>query len=74
MILNTIAKIKAHQFVGNAMSDARAFADIDSFVRNNENQIADRAEVLRIMFDKGMGLGRYEHRNDSQVLSDYFAD
>lgn len=70
----SLAEIAAHQFVGNHASDAEAFDAIQVFVADEKNSIADRAEALRIMSDKGMGCGRMEDESDEYVVVAYVCD
>lgn len=71
MKFNTITQIAAHQFIGNHASDHLAFMAIDEFVQNEQNSLADRAEAIRIMSDKGMGCGRDEWLSDAAIVADY---
>ena len=50
-----IETIRAHEWCGNAHSDAAAFASIQEFVRSNA-PLAERAAAVRIMAHRGMGL------------------
>jgi len=68
---NTLADVRAYQWVGNAWSDGPAFMAVDAFVQNVNNSIADRAEALRIMSDIGMGCGREEELSNEEIVSDY---
>ena len=73
-MLTTIEAIRAHQFVGNAMSDAAAFDAIDAFARNRAHPLAVRAEALRIVMHKGMGLSgpdACDHWSDRELV-DHF--
>lgn len=54
--MTTISAIRAHQFVGNAHSDSLVFDAIDMFAADENNSVPERAEALRIMAKKGMGL------------------
>ncbi len=71
MKFTTIEQIKAHLWVGNAMFDAEAFQAVDIFVHDLSNSESDRAEALRDMGDREMGLDREEHKPDSQILYEY---
>ena len=70
-MLQTLQQIQNHQFIGNFGSDSQAFQDIDTFALNTDNPLSERAEVLRIMTDKGMGCGRDEQMSDSEIVQDY---
>ena len=72
MKFKNIKEIQAHTFAGNAFSDRDAFEAIHQFVINGNNSVADRAEALRVMTDKGMGLGRDEETSDEDSLVAYF--
>ena len=67
----TLTQIQNHTFIGNYHSDAQIFEDIDTFALNTSNPISERAEVLRILTDKGMGCGRDEQMSDSEIVQDY---
>ncbi len=54
--MTTISAIRTHQFVGNAHSDSLAFDAIDRYAADVDHTISERAEALRIMAHKGMGL------------------
>lgn len=69
IVFTTIEQIQAHQFVGNHFSDRQAFEAIDRFVMNERNSIADRAEALRVITDKGMGCGREECMSDHELVA-----
>lgn len=56
----TIESIRSWEFVGNAHFDGPAFSDIDKFASSSANSVKDRAEALRIMGQKGMGLSASE--------------
>lgn len=68
------ATISAWEFVGNHHSDCVAFADIEAFAKNPNNDTHQRAEALRIMGMKGMGLSADEfgaHLTDLELLRDF---
>lgn len=65
----TIQQIQNHQFIGNHAADCDAFNRIEAFARNESHSVADRAEAVRIMQDKGMGAGRSEEMSDEQFLT-----
>lgn len=67
----TIEQITSHQFVGNHYSDSLAFNAIDQFVQNENTSIADKAEALRQMQDRGMGCGRDEDTSDEDFVEMY---
>ena len=69
-----IEQIKAHNWFGNHFSDRIMFNEVHNFVTNEHNSIADRAEALRIMSDKGMGCGRDEHISDDDIVADYLRE
>lgn len=69
----SIDEIRAHSWAGNHAQDRQAFNAIDRFVANFAHGLADRAEAIRIMADKGMGMGRDEHISD-EVLVAMFLD
>lgn len=69
IVFASIAEISAHQFGGNHHVDSDAFNAIEIFVRDPANSVADRAEALRQMSDRGMGCGRDEHLNDDQMIA-----
>lgn len=71
IIFTNIEQIKSHTFVGNHASDAHAFNAIDSFVQSTQTSIADKAEALRQMQDRGMGCGRSEDLTDEQFVEAY---
>ena len=73
MNFKTIADIQAHTFLGNHHSDSTAFTAIETFIHRSTTSLEDQAEALRVMGDKGMGLGRDEHMSD-QVLVDQYLD
>lgn len=73
MKFNTIQEIQAHVFYGNHHHDSEAFNAIEAFVQDESTSLADQAEALRVMGDKGMGLGREEHISD-QVMVDSYLD
>lgn len=52
----TIESIRAWEFVGNHHSDSAAFKSIETFAADPAQPIQHRAEALRIMGNKGMGL------------------
>lgn len=66
-----IEQIKQHQFIGNHASDYSAFNGIDAFVQDESTSIADKAEALRQMQDRGMGCGRSEELTDEQFVESY---
>lgn len=68
---SSIQEIAAHRFAGNAFSDGPAFDAIDNFVCNPSVALADKAEALRVMTDKGMGCGRDEHLDDEVIVLSY---
>lgn len=68
---NNIEEIKAHQWIGNAYHDQEAFDAIDAYVLDTNNSLADRAEALRQMSDKGMGCGRDEDMRDEDIVQEY---
>jgi hypothetical protein len=74
-MLANINDIRNHQFVGNHAGDSEAFQYIETFARNEKNSTADRAEALRIMGTRGMGLTMEEmgYRNDEQFVADFMA-
>lgn len=74
MKFNTIQEIQNHQFFGNHFSDHTAFKAIDQFVLDESNSIADRAESLRVMSDKGMSCGRDEQISDIDLVTEYIEE
>lgn len=66
-----IEQIKSHQFVGNHYHDCNAFNAIEHFVQDETTSIADKAEALRQMQDRGMGCGRSEELSDEQFVESY---
>lgn len=66
---SNIEEIKNHKFAGNHFFDCGSFTGIENFVLDGSNSIADRAEALRIMSDKGMGCGREEHLTDAALVN-----
>lgn len=60
----TIEGIRAWLWCGNAWSDGPAFKSVDEFVRNDAHPLNERAEALRIMATKGMGLSGPEAGED----------
>ncbi|MNC78185.1 hypothetical protein D3C75_1303420 [compost metagenome] len=68
-----IQEITSHQFVGNHYSDSLAFNAIDAFVQDENTSIADKAEALRQMQDRGMGCGRDEETSDEDFVEMYLA-
>lgn len=74
MKFNNITQIQNHKFKGYHFGDFEAFNAIEKFVKDETNLVADRAEALRVMSDKGMGLGRDEEINDAALLVSYLAD
>lgn len=74
MVFDSIEQIKAHQFVGNYHSDSEAFNAIETFVLKKGTSLADQAEALRVMGDKGMGIGRDEHMSDQELVDAYLDD
>lgn len=52
----TISDLRAWDFKGNAHSDHDIFHSIYAFVGDESRPLAERAEALYIMGDKGMGL------------------
>jgi len=70
MKFETIDQIKAHQFVGNHAGDSEAFRAIEMFILS-PGSIEDRAEAIRQMSDRGMGLGRIETHSDEEIVNDY---
>lgn len=71
MTFDSIEQIKAHQFAGNHYMDSDAFNAIDAFVQDEKTSLADKAEALRVMGDKGMGIGRDEHISDQDLVTEY---
>lgn len=65
-MLDTIEKIREHQFVGNFHSDSQAMDQIERFYQDESNSISERAEAAHIMLVKGMGCDD----NDYGVVSD----
>lgn len=63
IIFKEIEAIRAHEFVGNAFSDGPAFNAICQFV-DDDHTTAERAEALRIMARKGMGLSGEDAGDD----------
>ena len=72
MKFNTIEEIAAHQFAGNAYCDMDAFTAIEQFVKSDAS-LADKAESLRIMSDRGMGCGRTPEMTDEEVVTQYLS-
>lgn len=73
-MFQTIEQVRAHKFVGNAMSDADAFRAIDAFAADRKRPLAERAEALRIQMRDGMGLsGRdaCEHWSDADLVHQF---
>lgn len=72
----TLEAIRAHVFVGNAFSDGPAFASITEFASTETNSVSERAEAIRIMGLKGMGLTEAEAGCDmsDQELVKVFID
>lgn len=66
-----IQQIKDHQFAGNHAFDAEAFAAIDRFVQDKNTSLADKAEALRQMLDRGMGEGRDDEIADDIFVQEY---
>ena len=78
MHFTSIKQIRAHKWVGNAMSDSPAFAAVDGFARDSSaNTVADRAEALRVMCRNGMGLTDEAQgivgQSDQEQLDEYIA-
>lgn len=73
MKFDNITEIQNHEFVGNHASDCEAFNAINAFAEDTSNSVSDRAEALRTMTDKGMGLGREEHMNDEELVDFFMA-
>lgn len=74
---DSIDQIKEHTFAGCYLFDGAAFRGIEKFVLDTSHSIADRAEALRIMSDKGMGCGRDEDFSDEalvQAFMDEYAE
>jgi hypothetical protein len=71
MKFNTISNIQAHTFIGNHHSDSQAFSAIESFIQRSTTSLEDQAEALRVMGDKGMGLGRCDDMSDLQIVDEY---
>lgn len=74
VIFNKIEEIKEHAFAGNAYSDHDAFEAICDFADDLNHSVPDRAEALRIMARKGMGLTGVqagEHLSDEAFLEEY---
>lgn len=74
IIFTTIQQITSHQFIGNHHSDSHAFNAIDSFVKSPQISVADKAEALRQMQDRGMGCGRQEDMDDETFVAAYLTD
>lgn len=76
MQFETLAQIQTHKFVGNHFADSAAFAAIEQFACNCTNSISDRAQALREMGMRGMGLTRAEvdaGQSDCELVSDYIS-
>jgi len=71
MIFSSVAAIRSHSFVGVYSEDAAAFNAVHAFVCNAFNSVADRAEALRILSDKGMGAGRLGSMTDAALVKHY---
>jgi len=71
MQFDNIEEVKNHEFKGNGFSDQGVFDAIRAFVSNPQICLADKAEALRIMSDKGMGLGRECYKADWEVVLEY---
>lgn len=74
MQFNKIQEIREHKFIGNAHRDNDAFTAICDFADDDCLPIADRAEALRIMARKGMGLEGVDagdDLDDMQLLMEY---
>lgn len=72
MTFDSVDAVRAYHFVGNHASDAEAFDAIHQFASDWTRPVADRAEVLRIMQDVGMGCGRSGDVSDIDFLDAYF--
>lgn len=73
-MFTSIDQIRAHQFVGCHAFDSEAFSSIERFAESDNNPISDRAEALRIMATKGMGLTGHDAREgtpDSALVAEY---
>lgn len=64
MQFQTLAQIQAHQFKGNHFADSAAFWAIEQFASDTGNSMHDRAEALREMALRGMGLTPTEAGSD----------
>ena len=73
MTFNTLQEIKDHQFIGTHFHDSAVFRAIDTFTLRDDVPIADKAEAIRIMVDKGMGCGREEQFTDEELVSSQLA-
>lgn len=67
----TVQSVTNHKWAGDAMNDGPMFNEIHEFVVDPINSVADKAEMLRVMSDKGMGCGRDEHISDSAMVIEY---
>lgn len=75
-MFKSITAIRAHSFVGVHAFDSKAFASICRFVEDSANPISERAEALRIMATKGMGLTGHdagEGTPDEDLVAEYMA-
>ncbi|MCW6598675.1 hypothetical protein [Yersinia ruckeri] len=71
MKFETLEAIKAHVFVGNHFADHSAITAMYDFVLNANNAMADRAEVIRYVSDKAMGMGRAEDESDEDLVNTF---
>lgn len=74
VVFSNIEEIQKWWFQGNHFSDHQAFNGIQVFVENENNSLADRAEALRVMSDKGMGCGRDEDITDEEYVAGYLQE
>lgn len=74
IVFRTLKAIQQHQFVGSFAADQRAFDAIDKFAADETRPLAERAEALRIMSDRGMGCGRDEKTNDRTLVRQFMQD
>ena len=73
----TIQTIRNMVFVGNFHSDQRAFGQIGRFAEDKTEPLEHRAEALRIMSRKGMGLTGTEagdHLSDAELVVQYTSE
>lgn len=69
-----LQQIQSYQFAGSHAFDVYAFKQIELFAQDTKHSVADRAEALRIMQDKGMGCGRSEEISDQDFLNAFLDD